>query len=70
MTAVCLFCNFFCFDDRLFKVGGRMVGGRSTAGTMTAELRTDARRHERQAAAERKGFAAESEKQPGKHFAP
>jgi hypothetical protein len=47
-----------------------MVGGRSTAGTMTAELRTDARRHERQAAAERKGFAAESEKQPGKHFAP
>ena len=21
MTAVCLFCNFFCFDDRLFKVG-------------------------------------------------
>ena len=23
-----------------------MVGGRSTTGTMTAELRTDARRHE------------------------
>ena len=46
MTAVFLFCDFFCFDDRLFKVGVEWSSVGSTAGTRTVVRWTDAKQDE------------------------